>query len=447
MASASTKSAAMKAILIPSITLNGHESWIRSISYFPDGQRMISGSDDRTARQWDLKSGKEIKEVRGVCKGRVYTVAVSRDGRWVVIGGEDDCGELKACEVETGTVKIFEGHSQAISCVDISVDDRLLAGGSCDGTVRIWNLDTGKLVAGPFKSEDPVGAVRFSTNSTKLAVKLMTGKCLELWDVRSQKLDAKVGEYGGLRRTYSPVFWTNNNKTIIAALSPNEDDYPKTIYEFDGSTLDVVGTTFEGHTYLVTGLALSFDGALLASASLDNTIKLWAFESRQLLASFDAQDPFRLILSPDARQLAYMINTKYDCKICICDTPPDVLTQARTIARKTSKFNHLLHSDVTRCHPAGHRRPPISVIPMAQIPSPTRDTQQPSFLRLSELLRFSPRTNSLRPGRKEQPRDPLNVCFLFSLFRICLDDSTPDPRYITPTILSLSSRCNSIQSF
>lgn len=96
MASASTKSAAMKAILIPSITLNGHESWIRSISYFPDGQRMISGSDDRTARQWDLKSGKEIKEVRGVCKGRVYTVAVSRDGRWVVIGGEDDCGELKA---------------------------------------------------------------------------------------------------------------------------------------------------------------------------------------------------------------------------------------------------------------------------------------------------------------------------------------------------------------
>jgi hypothetical protein len=46
---------------------------------------MISGSDDRTARQWDLKSGKEIKDARGVCKGRVYTVAVSMNGRWVVI--------------------------------------------------------------------------------------------------------------------------------------------------------------------------------------------------------------------------------------------------------------------------------------------------------------------------------------------------------------------------
>jgi WD40 repeat protein len=80
---------------------------------------------------------------------------------------------------------------------------------------------------------------------------------------------------------------------------------------------------------LVTGLVLSFDGTLLVSASLDDTIKVWAFQSRQLLASFDGQDPFRLILSPDARQLAYMIDTKDDCKICICNAPPDVLTQAR----------------------------------------------------------------------------------------------------------------------
>ncbi|KAG2338121.1 WD40 repeat-like protein [Suillus weaverae] len=339
MASVSTKAAVTKSILTPSITLRGHGKWISSISYFPDGQRMISGSDDKTARQWDLKAGKEIEEVRGVCEGMVYAVAVSRDGRWVVTG--EGNGELKGYEVETGIIKTFENHSNWVHCIDISADNTLLAGGG--ERALIWNLNTGKLVAGPFESAEWVGAVRFSTDSKKLAVKLDSGKYLEVWDVQSQKLDGRVGEYSGPILTYSPVFWTNNHKTIIAAFSFTEDGPIKTIYEFDASTLETVGTPFERHTDLVTGLTLSFDGTLLASASNDDTIKLWAFQSRQLLASFTAQNLLRLTFSPNSRQLAYTTTTKDDYKICICDTPPNILAQARMIARKKSTLNHLLH--------------------------------------------------------------------------------------------------------
>ncbi|KAG2343547.1 WD40 repeat-like protein [Suillus weaverae] len=254
---------------------------------------MISGSSDKTTRQWDLKAGKEIEEAWGVCEGMVWAVAVSRDGRWVVTGGGDLNGELKACEVETGIVKTFKGHSDEINCVDISADNTLLASGSWDETARIWNLETGKLVAGPFKSVGWVGAVRFSPDSKKLAVRLDWGTCLEVWDVQSQKLDVRIGKPGGRGVTLTPIFWTNKNKTIIAAFEfsfpadpPSDlDDY--TIYEFDAATLETVGAPFEGHTKFINGLALSFDGALLASASNDNTIKLWAFESRQLLASFN----------------------------------------------------------------------------------------------------------------------------------------------------------------
>ncbi|KAG2745734.1 WD40 repeat-like protein [Suillus brevipes Sb2] len=181
MASGSTKTATAKLILNLSITLKGHEGGIGSISYFPDGQRMISGSDDKTARQWDLKTGKEIEEVRGVCEENVWAVAVSRNGQWVATGGGDwntKDPELRACEVETGFVKAFKGHSSGINCIDISADNlntQLLASGSADETARIWNLDTGKLVAGPFKTEDLVGAVRFSPDLKKLAVKSDTG--------------------------------------------------------------------------------------------------------------------------------------------------------------------------------------------------------------------------------------------------------------------------------
>ncbi|KIK34258.1 hypothetical protein CY34DRAFT_813050 [Suillus luteus UH-Slu-Lm8-n1] len=211
MASTVTKTASTKAILKPLITLKGHGDEVESICYFPDGQRMISGSDDKTALQWDLKTGKEIEEARGVCEGFVHAVAVSRNGRWVATAGAD--GELRACEVETGIVKTFKGHSQMIECIDISADSMQLASGSVDKTARIWNLDTGKLVAGPFKSEDYVGAVRFSPDSKKLAVISFLGSCLEVWDVQSQKLDGKLKVTGGgaIGTWHSPVFWTNTN--------------------------------------------------------------------------------------------------------------------------------------------------------------------------------------------------------------------------------------------
>jgi hypothetical protein len=216
-------------------------------------------------------------------------------------------------------------------------------------------LETGKLVAGPFESDHWVGAVRFSTDSKKLAVELWGDKCLEVWDIRSQKLDVRIGKGSGISGgpISAPIFWTNKNKNILAAFSFTEDDYAKTIYEFDASTLETVGTPFEGHTDHVSGLALSFDGALLASASDDDTIKLWAFESRQLLASFDVQNPNVLILSPDSCKLAYTTYTKVlsnarvidlkDHRICICDTPPDILAQARV--RNPAKI-HVRYADI-----------------------------------------------------------------------------------------------------
>jgi WD40 repeat protein len=353
MVSAS-KAAAMKSILTPSMTLNGHGEWIESISYLPDGQRMISESHDKTARQWDLKVGKEIEEARDVCEEEVSATAVLGNGRWVITGGGNlRSAELKACEVETGIVKKFQGHSLRISCIDISVDNTLLASGSFDWTARVWNLETGKLVTGPFNSIHFVSAVRFTTDSKKLAVKSISGNCLEVWDVQSQKLDMRIGRIGA-GFTLAPIFWTKNNKHILTAFNFTEDDDANTIYEFDASTLKIVGTPFEGHTEHISGLALSFDGTLLATASHDDTIKLWAFESRQLLASFDVQNPFKLILSPDSHKLAYTTyttvfspdlprsdhaTTSKEHRICICDTPSDVLAQARVRnPHKTSTF-------------------------------------------------------------------------------------------------------------
>jgi len=306
--------------------------WISSMAYVPDGKRIISVSSDQTIRQWDLQAGKEIEEVRDVYEGMLFLGMVSRDGRWVMTSvGDGECLEFKACEVETGIVKTFQSDSRIMRCIDISADGKLLASGSrFDRTVLIWDMDTGKLVAGPFKSHDYVGVVRFSPDSRKLAVKSEAGKCLEVWDVQTQKLDARVGKECYRYTTTAPMFWTKKG-TILAGFNfdfEDDDSTLTTIYEFDASTMETVGDPFEGHTEFILELAFSFDDTLLASSSSDNTIKLWSIEPHQLLASFHVQHDKQLsnlIFSPDTRQLAYSV---YD-KVFTCNIPPDVLASVR----------------------------------------------------------------------------------------------------------------------
>ncbi|OAX31510.1 hypothetical protein K503DRAFT_703603 [Rhizopogon vinicolor AM-OR11-026] len=124
----------------------GEERTAVSISYFPHGKHMIGGSEDKTIRRWDLQAGKE-----------------------------------------TGIMKGFEGHSRGIRCIDVSVDSKLLASGCGDSTTRVWNLDTGQLVAGRFQSADGSWTGGFSQDSKKLAVNSYCG--LEVWGIQGQKLD------------------------------------------------------------------------------------------------------------------------------------------------------------------------------------------------------------------------------------------------------------------
>ncbi|KAG1811637.1 kinase-like domain-containing protein [Suillus variegatus] len=191
--------------------------------------------------------------------------------------------------------------------------------------------------------------------------------------------------------TEAPMFWTNKNKNILTAISFADRD-AGTIYEFDASTLETVGTPFKGHTNIVTGLALSFNHDLLASAAEDDTIKLWAFQSRQLLASFDIQEPYILVFSPDSRQLTY---ATYSCEICICDTPSDVLAQARSSNVKLA-LSYLLA--------------PVSSIvtppPPLQIPSSTVGSLLPQLRGdPHKLLPSSSHTPTVSSARNVEPDD------------------------------------------
>ena len=118
-------------------TFTGHSGEVLAVALSPDQQRLASCGIDGTARVWDIATGKEV----GISRhgGRVSTVTFAGGSDRIVTGGDDRCAVLWEA---TGGQELmrFAGHSEAVLCLDISSDGRLLATGSADQTARTWLL-------------------------------------------------------------------------------------------------------------------------------------------------------------------------------------------------------------------------------------------------------------------------------------------------------------------
>jgi WD40 repeat protein len=70
------------------LSLEGHTAPVASVVFLPDGQRVLTGSQDNTAKLWDAVTGKEILTLKGHAR-EVTCVNVSKNGRYVITGSRD----------------------------------------------------------------------------------------------------------------------------------------------------------------------------------------------------------------------------------------------------------------------------------------------------------------------------------------------------------------------
>jgi WD40 repeat protein len=121
-------------------TLKEHSQWVNSVAFSQDGRRVVSGSNDKTVRIWNVETGEEEKKLEGN-SGYVYSVAFSQNGRRVVSGSLDKT--VRVWNVEAGEEeRKLKGHSDTVYSVAFSQDGRRVVSGSKDNTVRNWNVET-----------------------------------------------------------------------------------------------------------------------------------------------------------------------------------------------------------------------------------------------------------------------------------------------------------------
>jgi hypothetical protein len=125
--------------------LQGHDRWIYSVAYSPDGKRILTGSGDRTAKVWDASTGEPILTLRSHAAA-VTGVAFSPGGKRIVTGSQD--GTAKVWDTATGKELLtLTGHRSYINVVAFSPDDQRIVTGSWDHTARLWEAATPQQVA------------------------------------------------------------------------------------------------------------------------------------------------------------------------------------------------------------------------------------------------------------------------------------------------------------
>ncbi len=172
-------------------TLEGHEKPITSIAYSKNSKYLASGSYDGSVILWDASTGQLINTFEDEdrdflaaleSKEVVTPVAFSPDDKILAIGCIDN--SIRLCSVEDGSlIRKLEGHSGEIRSLAFSKDGKKLASGSVDNLIKLWTIKTGEVILPVMEHTGRVNSLAFSPNGRMLA-SASDDDTIRIWSMR-----------------------------------------------------------------------------------------------------------------------------------------------------------------------------------------------------------------------------------------------------------------------
>jgi small GTP-binding protein len=227
-------------------------------------------------------------------RGVVHSVAFDPQGGMLASGSAD--ATVKLWDVESGNLlRTLEDHQYMVNCLAFDPRGGILASGSNDNTVDLWETRSGKLLRTLKEHQNSVRCVAFDPQSEMLANGSDDGT-VKLWETRSGTLRYMLEGHKDLVRSVA----FDRQGTMLA--SGCDDNTVKLWEARSGKLL----RTLEGHQNSVLSVEFDPQGGTLASGSVDNTVKLWKARSGKLLRTLEGHiTPIASIaFSADGRLLA-----------------------------------------------------------------------------------------------------------------------------------------------
>ncbi|NEU75252.1 hypothetical protein PI95_022495 [Hassallia byssoidea VB512170] len=274
------------AIFLPLVLISQNNSQLMSMSN--ESQRFLNSNNDLEALVQALKAGKRIKQW--------WSIGVSPEVKMQVTTALQDV---------VYTIRernSLEGHKDTVTKVSYSPDGKMIASGSADGVVKVWQQDGIEIATINNAHEKKITNLIFSPDNKKI-ISGSEDKTLKLWDIKSIKnnqINTKpISIFARAQTELVSASFSPNGQTILSGAK----DGRIILWNLDGKVIK----DLPGHQASVTSVNFSPDGQRIVSASLDNTAKLWNREGKEIKSLIDdiqvRENLPRLSFSPDGQTI------------------------------------------------------------------------------------------------------------------------------------------------
>eukprot|EP00929_Paragymnodinium_shiwhaense_P038402 TRINITY_DN20289_c0_g1_i1.p1 TRINITY_DN20289_c0_g1~~TRINITY_DN20289_c0_g1_i1.p1 ORF type:complete len:1153 (-),score=158.66 TRINITY_DN20289_c0_g1_i1:221-3679(-) len=273
----------------------------------PDGRTVVTSTEDRLAKLWNLETGSKAANLGGhhPC---YCSVAVSPDGDWVAVGQAVPQPKSRGAGLGNA-VLLFNalggyrhewtlvGHREAVLAGSWSVDSQLLVTASADCTARVWPRSSDRCIGELVGHAAPVCSASWHPNNAHV-VTSSWDKTARIWNTEKPGCPCRLLLQGHSGEVYAAIF-VNNGLDVVTVSAD------RSVFVWDGRNGDC-RTMIIAHADEICSVAASPDEQFIVTASCDGTVKVWNLQNSECLLQIGKpgeKEFYSAVFTPDGMEI------------------------------------------------------------------------------------------------------------------------------------------------